>query len=57
MSNTTENLMYSSPFSYEMVNEDTNKGKAVLKLAEMLGIKCYDRDLIAMAAEKSGGIG
>ncbi len=38
MSNTTENLMYSSPFSYEMVNEDTNKGKAVLKLAEMLGV-------------------
>ncbi len=24
------------------------------KLAEMLGIKCYDRDLITMAAEKSG---
>lgn len=38
MSRTTENLMFSSPFSYEMVNEDTNKGKAVLKLAEMLGV-------------------
>lgn len=24
------------------------------KLAEMLGVKCYDRDLITMAAEKSG---
>lgn len=24
------------------------------KLAEMLGIKCYDRDLITMAAQKSG---
>ena len=30
--------MYSSPWSYEIVNEDTNKGKAVLKLAEMLGV-------------------
>lgn len=39
MSNTTENLMFSSVCSYEMVNEDTNKGKAVLKLAELLGIK------------------
>ncbi len=39
MSNTTENLMFSSQWSYEMVNEDTNKGKAVLKLAEMLGVK------------------
>jgi len=39
MSNTTENLMFSSPWSYEMVNESTNKGKAVLKLAEMLGIE------------------
>lgn len=39
MSNTTENLMFSSAWSYEMVNEDTNKGKAVLKLAEMLGIE------------------
>ena len=38
ISNTTENLMYSSPWSYEIVNEDTNKGKAVLKLAEMLGV-------------------
>ncbi len=28
--------------------------KVAQKLAEMLGIKCYDRDLIAMAAEKSG---
>ncbi len=39
MSNTTENLMASSPFSYEMVNEGTNKGNAVLKLAEILGIE------------------
>ncbi len=39
MSNTTENLMFSSAWSYEMVNEDTNKGKAAMKLAEMLGIK------------------
>lgn len=38
LSNTTENLMYSSPWSFEMVNEDTNKGKAVLKLAEILGV-------------------
>lgn len=38
LSNTTENLMYSSVCSFEMVNEDTNKGKAVLKLAEMLGV-------------------
>lgn len=38
MSDTTENLMFSSQWSYEMVNEDTNKGKAVLKLAEMLGV-------------------
>ena len=38
MSNTTDNLMYSSVCSYEMVNEDTNKGVAVLKLAEMLGV-------------------
>ena len=38
MSKTTENLMFSSAWSYEMVNEDTNKGKAVLKLAEMLGV-------------------
>ena len=39
LSDTTENLMFSSPWSYEMVNEDTNKGKAVLKLAEILGVK------------------
>ncbi len=39
MSNTTENLMFSSQWSYEMVNEDTNKGKAVLKLAEILGVE------------------
>lgn len=39
LSNTKENLMFSSPWSYEIVNEDTNKGKAVLKLAEMLGVK------------------
>lgn len=39
LSNTTENLMFSSPWSYEMVNENTNKGKAVLKLAEMLGVE------------------
>ena len=38
MSNTTENLMFSSDWSYEIVNEDTNKGKAVLKLAEILGV-------------------
>ena len=37
-SRTHENLMASSPFSYEMVNEGTNKGNAVLKLAEMLGV-------------------
>lgn len=39
MSNTTENLMFSSQWSFEMVNEDTNKGKAVLKLAEILGVE------------------
>ncbi len=39
LSNTTENLMASSPFSYEMVNEGTNKGNAVLKLAEILGVE------------------
>lgn len=39
LSNTTENLMFSSPWSYEMVNENTNKGKAVLKLAKMLGVE------------------
>lgn len=38
MSETTENLMFSSAWSYEVVNEDTNKGKAVLKLAEILGV-------------------
>ncbi len=38
MSDTTDNLMFSSAWSYEVVNEDTNKGKAVLKLAEILGI-------------------
>lgn len=32
------NLMYSSVCSFEMVNEDTNKGIAVLKLAGMLGV-------------------
>ena len=37
-SNTTENLMLSSAWSYEMVNEDTNKGVAVLKLADILGV-------------------
>ena len=30
--------MFSSAWSYEIVNEDTNKGKAVLKLAEILGV-------------------
>ncbi|MBR5438180.1 MAG: Cof-type HAD-IIB family hydrolase [Clostridia bacterium] len=35
----TENLMATSPFSYEMVNEGTNKGNAVLKLAELLGVE------------------
>ncbi len=38
-SESQENLMASSPFSYEMVNEGTNKGNAVLKLAEMLGVE------------------
>lgn len=38
MSVTKENLMFSSPWSYEMVNEGTNKGVAVLKLAEILGV-------------------
>ncbi len=28
--------------------------KVAQKLAEMLGVKCYDQDLITMAAEKSG---
>lgn len=39
LSSTKENLMFSSVCSFEMVNEDTNKGKAVLKLAEMLGVE------------------
>lgn len=39
LSSTTENLMFSSAWSYEMVNETTNKGKAVLKLAQMLGVE------------------
>ncbi len=38
MSDSTENLMFSSAWSYEIVNEDTNKGKAVLKLAELLDV-------------------
>lgn len=38
ISNTTENLMFSSVCSYEIVNEGVNKGEAVLKLAEILGI-------------------
>ncbi|MBO5937533.1 MAG: HAD family phosphatase [Clostridia bacterium] len=38
LSDTTENLMLSSVWSYEMVNEDTNKGVAVLKLADILGV-------------------
>lgn len=33
------NLMRTSPFSFELVNEGTNKGVAVLKVAEILGIK------------------
>ena len=37
-SRTTENLMLSSAWSYEIVNEDTNKGVAVLKLADILGV-------------------
>ncbi|MGN1194506.1 MAG: HAD family hydrolase, partial [Acutalibacteraceae bacterium] len=32
------NLMRTSPFSFEVVNENTNKGVAVLKAAEILGI-------------------
>ncbi len=32
------NLMRTSPFSFELVNEGTNKGVAVLKVAELLGI-------------------
>ena len=38
LSNTKENLMRSSAWSYEIVNEDTNKGVAVLKLADILGV-------------------
>ena len=30
--------MISSAWSYEIVNEDTNKGVAVLKLADILGV-------------------
>lgn len=39
LSTTHENLMFTSPFSFDMVSEDTNKGKAVMKLADSLGIK------------------
>ena len=35
--NVKENLMRSSPFSFEMVSAGTNKGVAVLKVAELLG--------------------
>lgn len=34
----TKNLMSSSIFSFEVVNEDTNKGVAVLKAAEIIGV-------------------
>ncbi len=34
----TKNLMKSSVFSFEIVNEGTNKGVAVLKTAELLGV-------------------
>lgn len=34
----SSNLMRTSPFSFEVVNENTNKGVAVLKVAEILGI-------------------
>lgn len=34
----TTNLMKSSPCSFEVVNENTNKGVAVMKVAEILGI-------------------
>ena len=34
----TENLMKSSIFSFEVVNENTNKGVAVLKTAELIGV-------------------
>ena len=37
-SSTHTNLMRTSPFSFELVNEGTNKGVAVLKVAEILGI-------------------
>lgn len=33
------NLMRTSPFSFELVNEGTNKGVAVMKVAEILGIE------------------
>lgn len=38
-STTETNLMRTSPFSFELVNEGTNKGVAVLKVAEILGIE------------------
>ena len=34
----TTNLMHSSIVSFEVVSKDTNKGKAVLKAAELMGI-------------------
>ena len=37
-SSTHTNLMRTSPFSFELVNEGTNKGVAVLQVAEILGI-------------------
>ena len=37
-SDVTTNLMRTSPFSFELVNEGTNKGVAVMKVAEILGI-------------------
>lgn len=36
--NNTTNLMRSSPVSFEVVSEETNKGVAVLKVAEILGV-------------------
>ena len=33
------NLMRTSPFSFELVNEGTNKGVAVLKVAQLLGVE------------------
>ena len=38
-SDVTTNLMRTSPFSFEIVNEGTNKGVAVMKVAELLGIE------------------